>query len=177
VLPRQSVTAGPRIDAIDVAAANAADEQTGDASRRLVGRLVHRLLERFRPGAPAEPSDVTAAAGAFVSDEDRATVADLDAAIAKAVALHHRLAARADLVALFADGTAAFEVPLSFLEDGRVLRGTIDCLIRRPGGDLVVIEIKTGPPRPEHERQLDAYLGAIRALEPGIRATGCLVHP
>jgi ATP-dependent helicase/nuclease subunit A len=174
-LPRASVTAGPSAPADD--GGPAAGDASGDAARRLVGRLVHRLLERFRPGAAADPHDVAAAAGALVSDEDRATVPDLDAAIAKAVALHHRLAARGDLVALFADGTAAFEVPLSFLEDGRVLRGTIDCLIRRPGGDLVVVEIKSGPPRPEHERQLDAYLAAIRALEPGIRATGCLVHP
>ena len=72
---------------------------------------------------------------------------------------------------------AAFEVPVSLAQDGRVLRGTIDCLIRRPDGALVVIEVKTGPPRPEHQRQLAAYLGAIQALGPGIRATGCLVHP
>jgi ATP-dependent helicase/nuclease subunit A len=176
-LPRQSVTTGAPPAAVDAGSGEPGDEASGDATRRLVGRLVHRLLERFRPGVPAGASDVAAAAGTLVSDEDRATVPDLDAAIANAVVLHHRLAARADLAALFADGTAAFEVPLSFLEDGRVLRGTIDCLIRRPRGDLVVIEIKTGPPRPEHERQLDAYLAAIRALEPGIRATGCLVHP
>jgi ATP-dependent helicase/nuclease subunit A len=176
-LPRQPVTAGAPAAAIDAGGGDDAAEASGDAARRLVGRLVHRLLERFRPGVAAGPSDLAAAAAALVSDEDRATVADLDAAIEKAVVVHRRLAARADLIALFADGTAAFEVPLSFLEDGRVLRGTIDCLIRRPGGDLVVIEIKTGPPRPEHERQLDAYLAAIRAVEPGIRATGCLVHP
>jgi hypothetical protein len=58
-----------------------------------------------------------------------------------------------------------------------VRRGTIDCLIRRPDGGFVVVEVKTGPPRPEHQRQLDAYLAAIQALGPGIRATGCLVHP
>ena len=75
------------------------------------------------------------------------------------------------------EGTAAFEVPVSLVQDGRVLRGTIDCLIRRPDGALVVVEVKTGPPRPEHHRQLDAYLGAIQALGPSIRATGFLVHP
>ena len=88
-----------------------------------------------------------------------------------------RLATRADVVALFAEGTAAFEVPLSLHEDGRVLRGTIDCLVRRPDGSLLVIEVKTGPARPEHARQLEIYLAAFRALGPAIRATGCLVHP
>jgi RecB family exonuclease len=120
---------------------------------------------------------VRAAADGLVSDEERATVADLDTAIARAVTLHRRLATRADVVALFAGGTAAFEVPLSLFEDGRVLRGTIDCLVRRPDGALLVIEVKTGPPRPEHARQLETYLAAIRALGAEIRATGCLVHP
>jgi RecB family exonuclease len=66
---------------------------------------------------------------------------------------------------------------VSLVQDGRVLRGTIDCLIRRPDGALVVVEVKTGPPRPAHERQLQAYLGAVQALGPGIRATGRLIHP
>jgi len=68
-------------------------------------------------------------------------------------------------------------VPVSLIQDGQVLRGTVDCLIRRPDGALVVVEVKTGAPRPEHRRQLDAYLGAIQALGPSIRATGVLVHP
>jgi len=154
-----------------------ADDEAPAPGRRLVGRLVHRLLARFPPGVAADAEAVRAAADGLVSDEERATVADLDAAIARAVSLHGRLATRADVVALFAEGTAAFEVPLSLQEDGRVLRGTIDCLVRRPDGSWLVIEVKTGPPRPEHARQLETYLAAIRALGPGIRATGCLVHP
>jgi ATP-dependent helicase/nuclease subunit A len=157
--------------------ATAGDDESAPPGRRLVGRLVHRLFARFPPGAAAAPEAVRAAADGLVSDDERATVAELDAAIARAVALHARLSARADVVALFAEGTAAFEVPLSLREDGRVLRGTIDCLVRRPDGSLLVIEVKTGPPRPEHVRQLETYLAAIRGLGPGIRATGCLVHP
>jgi ATP-dependent helicase/nuclease subunit A len=174
VVPRAAVTTLPASD-LD----GGLDDVDSDdsAGRRLVGRLVHRLLARFPPGTAAEPDTVRAAADGLVSDEERATVAELDAAIARAVALHRRLATRADVVALFAGGTAAFEVPLSLFEDGRVLRGTIDCLVRRPDGTLLVIEVKTGPPRPEHGRQLETYLAAIRALGPGIRATGCLVHP
>jgi RecB family exonuclease len=104
-------------------------------------------------------------------------VPELHDAMARAALLHRRLISRPDVVALFAGGTAVFEVPVSLVQDGHVLRGTVDCLLRRPDGALVVIEVKTGPPRPEHQRQLEAYLAAIQALGPGIRATGCLVHP
>ena len=120
---------------------------------------------------------VQATVQALVTDDERAQVPELDAAIARALTLHQRLVSRPDVQALFAGGAAAFEVPVSLVQDGRVLRGTIDCLIRRPDGALVVVEVKTGPPRPEHQRQLEAYLGAIQALGPAIRATGCLVHP
>ena len=175
----------PRAAVTDLAAADgqASLDSTGaedgeePAGGRLVGRLVHRLLARFPPGPAADEAIVLATVQALVTDEERAQVPELDAAIARAVALHRRLASRPDVQALFAEGTAAFEVPVSLVQDGRVLRGTIDCLIRRPDGALVVVEVKTGPPRPEHQRQLEAYLGAIQALGPAIRATGCLVHP
>ena len=41
---------------------------------------------------------------ALVTDEERAQVPELDAAIARAVALHRRLVARPDVQALFAEG-------------------------------------------------------------------------
>jgi RecB family exonuclease len=154
-----------------------AGESDEPAGGRLVGRLVHRLLARMPPGVSADEANVLATVQALVTDEERAQVPELDAAMARAVALHHRLVSRQDVRDLFTGGTAAFEVPVSLMQDGQVLRGTIDCLIRRPDGALVVVEVKTGPPRPEHERQLQAYLGAIRALGPAIRATGCLIHP
>jgi ATP-dependent helicase/nuclease subunit A len=147
------------------------------AGGRLVGRLVHRLLSRVPPGTVAAPGTIAALADALVTDDERALVPELEDAVARAVALHARLVARADVVALFADATPAFEVPVSLEVDGRVLRGSVDCLLRRPDGSLVVVEVKTGPPRPAHERQLDAYLTAIQALGPGIRATGCLLRP
>jgi ATP-dependent helicase/nuclease subunit A len=179
----------PRLDAavprapVTADAAEASGEEDWDsdgaeaAGGRLVGRLVHRLLARVPPGSPPDAPGVAALARTLVTDEERALVPELDAAVARAVALHQRLVGRADLVALFAEGTAAFEVPVSLAADGRVLRGTIDCLIRRPDGSLIVVEVKTGPPRPAHQRQLDAYLTAVQALGPGIRATGSLIHP
>jgi ATP-dependent helicase/nuclease subunit A len=147
------------------------------AGGRLVGRLVHRLLAKFHPGMAIDETLVRETVHALVTDEERIQVPEVEAAVDRAVTLHRRLVSRPDVQALFADGTAAFEVPVSLAQDGRVLRGTIDCLIRRPDGDLVVVEVKTGPPRPEHQRQLQAYLGAVQALGPAIRATGCLIHP
>ena len=176
-VPRAAVTGLAESDgqtSLDSAGPEDGEEPAGG---RLVGRLVHRLLARFPPGPAADEAIVLATVQALVTDEERAQVPELDAAIARAVALHRRLASRPDVQSLFAGGTAAFEVPVSLVQDGRVLRGTIDCLIRRPDGALVVVEVKTGPPRPEHQRQLEAYLGAIQALGPAIRATGCLVHP
>ena len=175
----------PRAAVTGLAAANgqasldSARTEDGEepAGGRLVGRLVHRLLARFPPGADAAEAVVLATVQALVTDEERAQVPELDAAIARAVVLHRRLWSRPDVQALFAEGTAAFEVPVSLIQDGQVLRGTVDCLIRRPDGALLVVEVKTGAPRPEHRRQLDAYLGAIQALGPSIRATGVLVHP
>ena len=176
-VPRAAVTALAVDGRLDALPDSSASENSEPAGGRLVGRLVHRLLARFPPGPAADEAIVQATVQALVTDEERAQVPEVDAATARAVALHRRLASRADVQALFADGTAAFEVPVSLVQDGRILRGTVDCLIRRPDGALVVVEVKTGPPRPEHQRQLEAYLRAIEALVPGIRATGTLVHP
>jgi ATP-dependent exoDNAse (exonuclease V) beta subunit len=177
-VPRAAVTA---LGSTDAGPEGRGDRAPADddepAGGRLVGRLVHRLLARLPPGSAGDEAGVLATVQALVTDEERAQVPDVDAAIARAVDLHHRLVSRQDVRELFAGGTAAFEVPVSLVQDGQVLRGTIDCLIRRPDGTLVVVEVKTGPPRPEHERQLQAYLGAIQALGSAIRATGCLVHP
>ena len=173
--PRAAVTAGEGDGLFD---ADGVETDEGEpAGGRLVGRLVHRLLARFPPGTAVEAAAVRAAAETLVTDDERASMPDLDAVLARAAALHGRLATRADVVALFAEGPAAFEVPVSLLEDGHVLRGTVDCLIRRPDGSLIVVEVKTGPPRPAHARQLETYLAAIQRLGPGIRATGRLVHP
>jgi ATP-dependent helicase/nuclease subunit A len=174
---RAAVTAVTESDGQASLDSAGAEEGEAPAGGRLAGRLVHRLLARFPPGSNADEAVVFATVQALVTEEERVQVAELDTAVARAVALHRRLASRPDVQALFAGGTAVFEVPVSLVQDGRVLRGTIDCLIRRPDGALVVVEVKTGPPRPEHQRQLAAYLGAIQALGPAIRATGCLVHP
>ena len=77
-------------------------------------------------------------------------------------------------------GDLSFEVPFSFVDDepaGCVLRGTIDCLARRPDGSVVVLEFKTGAPSPAHEAQLAIYCRAARTLLTETVVTGRVVYP
>ena len=49
--------------------------------------------------------------------------------------------------------------------DGRIVRGTIDCLIAS-NDQVTVLEFKTGTPRPEHKVQAEVYRAAAQALFP-----------
>jgi RecB family endonuclease NucS len=57
-----------------------------------------------------------------------------------------------------------------------VVRGVIDCLVTRPDGSIVVIEVKTGRARPSDRPQLEAYVAFARTLRPGVDATGLLAY-
>ena len=57
-----------------------------------------------------------------------------------------------------------------------IVRGSIDCLVRIGDGRVVVVELKTGTRRPEHEAQLALYVDAARALFPGRAVEGLLVY-
>jgi len=76
------------------------------------------------------------------------------------------------------DGHRLYEVPFSVRLPGSptVLRGTVDCLVRRPDGSMAVVEFKTGRPQEWHQRQLDIYVEAARQLFPGIPISGVLLY-
>jgi hypothetical protein len=80
------------------------------------------------------------------------------------------------LETLSAGGEQYHEVPFSLRENGVLLRGTIDCLIRRAPDDLLVLEFKTGAPQPEHQIQLDTYVRAARSMFPDCVVEGRLVY-
>ena len=102
-----------------------------------------------------------------------------------AVALYARLRSHEAVVAL-AEQTCLFEVPFSHLDrssssgqagrDSVLWRGTIDCLARAPDGRITVLEFKTGGDKPEHERQLQSYVTAARAMFPNATVEGRLVY-
>ena len=39
----------------------------------------------------------------------------------------------------------------------RIVRGSIDCVLKRADGSIEVLEFKTRPPTPAHQTQLDIY--------------------
>ena len=58
---------------------------------------------------------------------------------------------------------------------GRIVRGTIDCLITS-NEKVTVLEFKTGRPRDEHRLQLDLYRQAAERLFPDCAVDGRLVY-
>lgn len=147
----------------------------------LVGTLVHRLFQ-FAAGlpAPASAAEVADLAARLIRPEERATAADAAASVARAIAAWTAMRAQPGVAELLESGERMHELPFSSVapdQRGRVLRGTIDCLVYRADGSIVVVEFKTGAPSPTHETQLDIYLRAARAMFPKGTVTGRIVYP
>jgi ATP-dependent helicase/nuclease subunit A len=158
----------------------------GEAGSALAGRLVHRLFQALDPATPgvailADDAALADAARRLVTDEERAVVTDLDTTVREACRTWRALRDRPDVRALFDGAETSYEVPFSLrVAEGAaalVVRGAIDCLIVRPGGDIVVVEIKTGNPAAWHHAQLDLYVQAAQGLLPGAAVRGVLLGP
>jgi ATP-dependent helicase/nuclease subunit A len=158
----------------------------GQSSDRLIGILVHRLLQRVELGTPPSPDGVRGAtelsderlkqiASTYFSGTMAAEVDDADAIVTEAAAAFRRLSSRKDVREIYHSGRAQHEVPFTMRVDGRIVRGTIDCLIEA-AGLVTVLEFKTGKPRPEHEAQADVYRIAAQALFPGATVESRLVY-
>jgi hypothetical protein len=147
-----------------------------DDSDRLVGSLVHRLLQR--EGLAAEVSDdwIAERLSSLVRVEESFAMADRDAVIRRAAAAYRAFTGHEELRALYLSGTAFHEVPFSLSIENRVVRGTIDCLVQKSDGDVAVLEFKTGRPRPEHDAQTALYEQAAAALFPGCRVVTQLLY-
>jgi ATP-dependent helicase/nuclease subunit A len=148
----------------------------GDA---LAGTLVHRLFQRGSLDEGSTPDEDETAVRALLRAEERASVPDPDDVVRAAASAWGRMRTRDDVRAVLAAGERWHEVPFSMARRGdapTVLRGTIDCLVRRPDGSVIVVEFKTGRRRESHQRQLDLYVEAARALYPGARVEGVLLY-
>ena len=144
---------------------------------RLVGTLVHRLLDRLGL-QPGQAERLRATAGDLLRRDERLAAADLGALLDAAVERYRDVADRPDLVRLFAAADRFHEVPIALRDGARILRGAIDALIVGPDGTVTVVEFKTGARLPEHQRQLDLYTEAAGDLFPQARKiTGLLVYP
>jgi ATP-dependent exoDNAse (exonuclease V) beta subunit len=145
------------------------------AAARLAGTLVHRL---FRQLAPIDDGpSLQRHAAALLEPEERAGLDDAASFVAAVAATYAAMRAREDVQAIFEDGDPLFEVPFSWrVESGDVLRGTIDCLVVRPDGSVVVVDFKTGRERPGHREQLDVYVRAAATMFPDRRVDGILLY-
>lgn len=78
------------------------------------------------------------------------------------------------------NGSRHYEVPFSMHVDANgtpaIVRGTIDCLVRKSPSALTVVELKTGRPRARDRRQLDLYVRAALTLHPGTFVDGILLY-
>ena len=151
----------------------------------MVGILVHRLFKSGRVLDSRDPEAQLTYARGLLQPEERAAPQNLgtdniDGIVTEAVETWRAMCAREDVGALLTSGRLLHEAPFSLMttHDGSpvVLRGTIDCLIQKHDGSIVVLEFKTGRPRPSHQRQLDIYVEAARALFPGVAVEGRLIY-
>ncbi len=158
------------------------ESSRGTADGAIVGTLVHRLFQHAESRDVEDPAADGSRAAALLTAEERATLVDAGATIAAAANLWRQIRARADVAALLSGGRRLYEVPFSVITPPSgdaarvVLRGTIDCLVIRDDGTVVVIEFKTGRPRQAHVRQIGIYEEAARAMFPGARVEAKLIY-
>jgi ATP-dependent helicase/nuclease subunit A len=158
----------------------------GSSSDRVRGALIHRLLHRFGLGSELGESRIDDGDGLLASaldlltPEERASAPDVESLVRSAVQAWRRLIARPEVAHALGSGERFHEVPFSYAvtdsQPPAILRGAIDCLIRRNDGSILVVELKTGCPHGSHERQLDLYVRAVQASHPGVAVARMLVY-
>ena len=164
VLEDDSVPRAPA-SALAESAGQASPHQEDGKSSRLIGWLVHHLLQREGLGAEAPDERLRQTAMAAIRTGPAEEVDDLAGVVEESVARFRALSAQPDLRELYLSGQAFHEVPFTMAGDGRILRGTIDCLVAA-SGRVTVLEFKTGRPRAEHQTQAGVYRLAAQTLFP-----------
>ena len=88
------------------------------------------------------------------------------------------MAAHPEVARLLQSGECFRQLPFSCLagDPERVIRGTIDCLVRQPDGSIVVIAFGTVASAPGDADRLDLYVRAAREMFPGSGVAGRLVN-
>ena len=151
-------------------------EAAGSESERVLGTVVHRLLQALGTTPPASGEDVTAVALRLLRPDEAAGLADREAFAARAASAYQALCSHPDVRSLYEAPDILHEVPFAMREEGVVVRGSIDCLVRPSPGEVTVLEFKTGRPRPEHEGQVALYASVAERLFPGARVVPKLIY-
>ena len=166
----------PRVTASDLTAeAGEWPRASGQGARsdRLLGVVIHRAFEHVEaafPDSPPDPADplslerITSYCRWLLREDEVLSLEDPVVFARQAATIWLRAQARPDVKQALAGASRFYEVPFSLLAEARIVRGTIDCVVRKEDGSLLVVELKTGRPHDSHRRQLDVYLRAVRAL-------------
>ena len=140
--------------------------ERGAGSDLLVGLIVHRLLQRFGMTALVDEPALASAVETHLQRERHAEAATDPETTREIIARFRALREHSALRLEYESGDVFHEVPFSFFADGCIVRGAIDCLIRRPDGSVRILEFKTGRRREEHQRQAELYRRAAAAVFP-----------
>ena len=152
-------------------------ESEAAASSRVIGRLVHRLLQRYGLTDPIDAAQLPGAVAELLRRDERAELAWDARAVEDVIARFQALRASVRFRSNSAHPEVFYEVPFTFQDGGQMLRGAIDCLIRHADGTIQILEFKTGRPRDEHATQADAYRRAATAIFPGTDVSVEILYP
>jgi ATP-dependent exoDNAse (exonuclease V) beta subunit len=159
----------------------------------LTGRLVHRLFQ-YCGHAGIPMGDLTERIHRLVTDDEAHAATDLTSVLEGALASYEHLRDSDTARELLDGATCLYEVPFSLRLDALphvvaaqsaqdphdaarvVVRGVIDCLAFHPGSRAVVLDFKTGSPRPSDKAQMGVYVAAARRLCPEHTVDGRLVY-
>ena len=147
----------------------------GDRSSRWIGILVHRLLQREEFITEPRDDDLRRMAETMLDPAVLVELEDPAAVIECAVTSFQQISSRAEIRDLYRSGRPYHEVPFTMAVAGRIVRGTIDCLIAS-NENVTVLEFKTGRPHPEHQAQAEVYRAAAQALFPAVTVESRLVY-
>jgi len=147
----------------------------GDRSGRWIGILVHRLLQQGEFISEPSDEDLRRLTQTLLDAAVLAELEDPPAVIECAVTSFRQISSRPEVRALYRLGRPYHEVPFTMAVGGRIVRGTIDCLIASHD-KVTVLEFKTGRPRPEHQAQAEVYRAAAQALFPAVTVESRLVY-
>jgi len=156
-------------------------------SARFVGTLVHRLIQRIGirdqgSGIRHQASEIRDAhairdiAMRLVRADEANDLGDLQETVDAAVEAYESLCAREDVRVLYQSGRPLHEVPFTMSIDGRIIRGTFDCVVETAPGALTLLEFKTGRQRLEDRLQVELYLQALRHLFPNASIDARVVY-
>ena len=132
-------------------------------SDRLLGIVIHRMFEHADSFAAADAVQAAALCRRLLREEELIALDDPEAFAADAARIWVRAHARADVQEALSGQARFYEVPFSLRDACGIVRGTIDCLVQKADG-VVVLELKTGGARSGHRLQLELYVRAARQL-------------